>query len=773
MTARRLAAAMLAFSVAGSACSLPPMDLAQERPLALRTTIRAADGTILARFFKQNRALVPLERVPPWLVKSVLAAEDARFFAHEGYDLKSIARAALVNLKAGEVVQGASTITQQYVKNTYFRTAPRTLERKARELRLALEVESSYSKEEILERYLNTVYFGEGAYGVKAASETYFGHGVATLTTAESALLAALIKSPAYYDPRNHPARARARRDYVLRRAGKLGFLQRSRARRLRRTGLGVLRNPPRVATRQPYFVEAVKRELLADPRLGQSERERAATVWRGGLEINTTLDRELQAAAEAAVDGVLGVPGDPEAALVAIRPGSGRIVAMVGGRDWSASQVNLALGTAGGGSGRQPGSSFKPLVAATALEAGIPLDARYESSPAVFTLPSGETWPVHNSEGTAGGLLPLDEALIRSVNGVYARLILQLGAGQIATQARAMGIQAEIPPYPSIALGGVEVSVLDMASAYATLANSGTVVEPTTIEEIRLPDGETIAPDQQRVHGVVAPGNAYLLTRVMEQVIERGTGTAADIGRPAAGKTGTTNDYADAWFVGYTPDLVTAVWVGYPQGLIPMTSVHGIRVSGGTFPAQIWQRFMYEAHVGKPISVFEPPPGELVTVEIDPGTGLLAAPWCPGEIRTMLRQLVPTQYCPEPPPEPAPLPVITPPPDEPAGQGGPGGEGPKEQDGPPNAGPNDGEDGPQADPSPKPSPTPRPSPVPSPEPTPTPQADGPATDDRLWNMLAGGDGPQAAGIGGSGAHSLLPPAKCLLTGGLKGCASQ
>jgi penicillin-binding protein 1A len=725
MTARRLAAAMLAFSVAGSACSLPPMDLAQERPLALRTTIRAADGTILARFFKQNRALVPLERVPPWLVKSVLAAEDARFFAHEGYDLKSIARAALVNLKAGEVVQGASTITQQYVKNTYFRTAPRTLERKARELRLALEVESSYSKEEILERYLNTVYFGEGAYGVKAAAETYFGHGVATLTTAESALLAALIKSPAYYDPRNHPARARARRDYVLRRAEKLGFLKQSRARRLRRAGLGVLRNPPRVATRQPYFVEAVKRELLADHRLGQSERERAATVWRGGLEIKTTLDRELQAAAEAAVDGVLGVPGDPEAALVAIRPGSGRIVAMVGGRDWSASQVNLALGTAGGGSGRQPGSSFKPLVAATALEAGIPLDARYESSPAVFTLPSGEAWPVHNSEGTAGGLLPLDEALIRSVNGVYARLILQLGAGQIATQARAMGIQAEVPPYPSIALGGVEVSVLDMASAYATLANSGTVVEPTTIEEISLPDGETIAPDQHRVHGVVAPGNAYLLTRVMEQVIERGTGTAADIGRPAAGKTGTTNDYADAWFVGYTPDLVTAVWVGYPQGLIPMTSVHGIRVSGGTFPAQIWQRFMYEAHVGKPISVFEPPPGELVTVEIDPGTGLLAAPWCPGEIRTMLRQLVPTQYCPEPAPEPPPLPVITPPPNEPAGPGGPEGEGPKEQDGPPSEGPNDGEDGPQADPSPKPSPTPRPSPKPSPEPTPTPQPDG------------------------------------------------
>ena len=709
MTARRLAAAMLACLVAGSACSLPPVDLKDERPLALRTTIRAADGTMLARFFKQNRALVPLNRVPDSLVSSVLAAEDARFFAHEGYDLKSIARAALVNLKAGEVVEGASTITQQYVKNTYFRRAPRTLERKARELRLAIEVEGSYSKEEILERYLNTVYFGEGAYGVKAAAETYFGHGVSKLTVVKSALLAALIKSPALYDPREHPARARARRDYVLRRLVRLGFLGHGRARKLRRAGLGVPEKPPRIADREPYFVEAVKRELLSDPRLGRRERERAATVWRGGLQIETTLDPELQKAAGDAVAAVLNQPGDPEAAVVAIRPQTGQIVAMIGGRDWSASQVNLALGTAGGGSGRQPGSSFKPLVAATALEAGIPLDAQYESSPAVFTLPSGEAWPVRNSEGTAGGLLPLDEALIRSVNGVFARLILQLGAGQIATQARAMGIEAEVPPYPSIALGGVDVSVLDMAAAYATLANNGTSVEPTTIREVRLPSGEVLVPDQRRVVGVVAPGNAYLLTKVMEQVIERGTGTAADIGRPAAGKTGTTNNYADAWFVGYTPDLVAAVWVGYPQGLIPMTSVHGLRVSGGTLPAQIWQRFMYQAHEKLPIRAFELPQGELVTVAIDPATGLLAAPWCPGESREMLRQLVPTEYCPEPPPEPAPLPVVTPPPSP-----RPKKEGPKSDD------PTGGGD-PQPEPSPKPSASSPPKPSPSPSSSPKP----------------------------------------------------
>ena len=708
MTGRRLGAVSLALILGAGACSLPPVDLDRERPLAQRTTISAADGTKLARLFKQNRALVPLERVPRSLVVAVLTAEDRRFFDHPGYDLGSIARAAVANFAAGEVVQGASTITQQYVKNAFFRRAPRTLERKARELRIALEVEHTLSKRQILERYLNTVYFGDGAYGVKAAAETFFDHGVGRLTPAKSALLAAVIKSPAHYNPRNHPGTARARRNYILRRLAELDLIGSRRVRRARHSRLHVVERLLRVPTRQPYFVEAVKRELMADRRLGTTERERAAALWTGGLEVETTLDLELQRAAEKAVAGVLNQPGDPEAALVAIRPSSGEIVAMVGGRDWSTSQVNLALGISGGGSGRQPGSSFKPLVAATALESGITFDELYESSGGTFTLPSGEAWPVHNAEGGAGGLIRLDEALVHSVNGVYARLILQLGADQVATQARLMGVKAKLPPYPSIALGGAEVSVLDMAASYATIANGGTVIEPTTIRSVELTGGDILRPDRRVVQGVISPGNAYLLTQVMQEVIRRGTGVAANFGRPAAGKTGTTNDYADAWFVGYTPDLVAAVWVGHPEGAIPMTSVHGIRVSGGTFPALIWRSFMASALADEPVRDFVLPEGELVTVLIDPATGLLAAPWCEGEPRQMLRQLVPTAYCPQPVPKPTPTPTPEPQQEEKNRKDVDGQAGKHNDHG--GVG-NDGGGGDQGSPTPEESPTPKPSP--------------------------------------------------------------
>jgi 1A family penicillin-binding protein len=650
---RRAVAVLL---LGATACSLAPIDLGKERPLPLRTTITSADGTLLARLYRQNRALVPIESLPQSLMDAVVAAEDARFFKHRGYDLRSIARAALVNVSRGEVLQGGSTITQQYVKNTFLSRpgmpAPRTFARKAKELRLALEVERRYTKRQILEMYLNTVYLGEGAYGVKAAAENYFGHGVGKLSLHQSALLAGLIRAPARYDPRDHPKRARMRRGYVLDRMTELEMLSRSEADRAADQPLGIIRNPPRITTRQPYFVEAVKREVLTDRRLGRTDVERASSLWKGGLRVKTTLDLELQRAAERAVASHLGDPGDPEAALVAIEPATGRVLAMVGGSDWSASQVNLALGTAGGGSGRQPGSAFKPIAAAAALELGVTLDDRFEASPAIFPLSDGSTWTVRNSEGTSSGVLPLSEAMVRSVNGVFARLALEIGPAAIEHQAKLMGIRARLPIYPSIALGSAEVSVLDMATAYATLANGGTAIEPTTIAEIRTPDGTVLKPLREDRGAVVSPGNAYLLTKTLEQVILRGTGRAAQIGRPAAGKTGTTNDYADAWFVGYTPNLVAAVWVGHPKGRIPMT-VDGTRVWGGNIPASIWRSFMIEAVEDRPQGRFEVPTEDLILVEIDPYSGLLAAPWCPGERREMLRQLVPERACPSPPPSP------------------------------------------------------------------------------------------------------------------------
>jgi penicillin-binding protein 1A len=661
MIARRVVAAVVV-TLALVACSLEPLDLAAEQPLALRSEIRDADGRLLARLYRENRIRTPLDELSQYMIDAVLAAEDARFFQHPGYDVRSIARAAVVNARAKRVVQGGSTITQQYVKNSYFRDPPRTVERKARELRLAIEVERKYSKEEILERYLNTIYLGDGAYGIGAASEVFFHKPARRLKLHEAALLAALIKAPTDYDPRDHPRKARARRDYVIRRMESLKMISLEEAVAALERGLGIVPDPPKIAISEPYFVEAVKREIMRDRRLGATADERSKLLWEGGIEVRTTLEPRLQAAAEAAVKRVLGQKGDPAAAVVAIRPQTGKIVAMVSGRNWKASQVNLALGREGGGSGRQTGSSFKPIVAAAAMEAGIELDEMYESSGAVFTFGENvDPWSVSNYEGSGSGLLPLDEAMVRSVNGVYARLALNIGAAAIVNQAKVMGVRADLPAYPSIALGSAELSVLDMATAYGTLANSGVAVEPTTIEKVTLANGEVIRPDQTVNPGTIAPGNAYLLTKVLEQVIQRGTGMAARIGRPAAGKTGTTNDHSDAWFVGYTPDLVAAVWVGYPQGLIPMTDVHGIRVAGGTFPATIWREFMLDALRGTPVKRFKVPQVDLVTVLIDPETGLLAATWCPGEPKTMLKQVVPTQTCPAPPPEPEVTPSPSP----------------------------------------------------------------------------------------------------------------
>lgn len=659
---RRPASLALAAVLVLSACSLKPMDLEGERPLALRSTIRAADGTLLTRVYRENRAYISYDQIPRAMVDAVISAEDSRFFSHGGFDLKAIGRALLANMDEGATVQGGSTITQQYVKNTYFRQAPKTLERKARELRIAIEVERQYSKREILERYLNTVYFGHGAYGLKTAVETFFGHDVDRLPVHEAALLAALIKSPSHYDPNDHAKNARQRRNYVLDRMAELGHIAARVARRAKRAPLGVTPNPPPLTLRQPYFVEAVKREVLADKRLGRTEQGRARALYKGGLSVTTTLRPGMQRMASDAVESVLNQPGDPAAALIALDPHTGEILSMVGGRDYSTSQVNLALGRDGGGSGRQPGSTMKPIVAAAALETGMSFDETYESGPLSTVTPDGSTWTVGNTEGAGGPPLPINEALVDSVNGVFARLALDLGAGAIANQAELMGVSAPLPTVPSIALGSAEVSVLDMAAAYGTLANHGTAIEPTTIRSVETPDGRVIRPRQRVTPGVLAPGNAYLITKALEQVIERGTGTAAGIGRPAAGKTGTTNDYADAWFVGYTPDLVTAVWVGYPEGRIPMTSVHGISVVGGTLPAQIWRNFMSSALAGRPTKQFLPPRSDLVMVRIDPVSGLLAAPWCKGEVERMLRQEVPTETCPQPPsPSPTPTPTATP----------------------------------------------------------------------------------------------------------------
>ena len=638
-----------------SACLKPPTIVEPEvDPTALRSRILAADGTELATLFIENRDPVKLSEVAEHLKQAVVIAEDQRFWEHKGVDGRSIARAALANAAAERTVQGGSTITQQYVKNAFFPLdRPRTMAQKVKEAELAWKIEKENSKEEILEKYLNTVYLGDGAYGVKAASENLFAKAVSDLSLAESALVAAMIRSPENYDPRTFPDKAKNRRDHILNRMQAAGTISTEDADAAKALPIAV-RPPRRFTTTEPHFVDAVKRFVLSNPEFGEDEAQRAAALFRGGLDIKTSLDPKLQASARGAINKILDRPGDPEAALVAIEPRTGKIVAMVGGRDYSKSQVDLTLGRGGGGTGRQPGSAFKPFVLTTALEDGLRLDSRMSSTPPLVKIKGEKPWRPNNSEGRGGGMVPLSEAMVDSVNAVFVRLAMEVGPARVAGTAKRMGIVSPMRPVPSIALGTLEVSPLEMASAYATLANYGINVSPSPILDVVGPNGDSFDP-KPKITRATDPGIAYLVTTVLQQVVERGTGTKAQIGRPAAGKTGTTDDYVDAWFVGYTPELVTAVWVGYPEGRVPMTNVHGIRVYGGTFPAMIWQRFMSQALADRPISQFALPASDMITIDIDPATGWLWNEFCSGrQTVQVLRQLAPTAGCPSPPPSSA-----------------------------------------------------------------------------------------------------------------------
>lgn len=654
----------------GTACIRPPeVEEPETAPLPRRSRILASNGSVLATLFIENREPIGLSEISPTLRRAVLAIEDARFYAHRGYDAKAVVRAALANQRAGRTVQGGSTITEQYVKNLYFPDGrPRSLRQKVVEAELAWKLEQRRSKDQIFEAYLNTVYLGNGAYGVKAAAEQYFGREASSLTLSEAALLAGLIRSPERDNPRRSPEQALERRNRVIDRMAALRMIGPEESAATRSAPLGLVA-PPVGDVVEPHVVEYVKRAVLADPAFGHDETDRARFLFQSGADIRTTIDLGLQRLARRAVDSVLGRPGDPEAALVALDPRTGHVLAMIGGRDFAASQVNLALGADGGGSGRQPGSAFKPFVLAAAFERGIRPNATYSSSPPVIRVSRTEVWRPENAEGRGYGPLNLTDATVHSVNAVFARLGMDVGPARVAGMARRMGITPTLTPHPSVSLGSEEVSPLDMASAYATLANYGVHLGPTPILRAELPRGRQVTPGTL-VSRAMDPGTAWLVTDILRGVIERGTGTRAQLDRPAAGKTGTSQTYADAWFVGYTPDLVTAVWVGYPQGRVPMRSVHGIRVFGGTFPAMIWRMFMQDALAGRPPLPLDPPASDMVEIAIDPATGLLAGPYCAGsQIVLVLRQLAPTGTCSPPPAPPAPLPADTP---SPSATGGP-----------------------------------------------------------------------------------------------------
>ncbi|MEJ7584934.1 MAG: transglycosylase domain-containing protein [Acidimicrobiales bacterium] len=570
---------------------------------------------------EEDRVFVPLERVPQLMQDALLAAEDRDFFEHGGVDPVGIARAAWADIRKGGAEQGGSTITQQYVKVTYL-SDERSLQRKLKEAVMSIKFEQQYSKPEILERYLNTVYFGRGAYGIQAASRAYFGHDVEQLTLPESALLAGLIRAPATAEPYRYPEEAMRRRRTVLTALleeekitkqefavadswpfhpyNGLIFPEQSVSVEVRR---GANSNDPATYAATQYFVEHVRKQLV------QAYTE--DRVYGGGLRVYTTLDLGMQKAAFDAVTSTLDRPDDPAGALVAIDD-QGQVKAMMGGRDYQASKVNLATGERGGGSGRQPGSTFKAFALAEAVREGYAIDSVYRS-PSDLVLPGadgGKDWEIEG--GCCGGRATLVQATEDSVNTVYAQLMVDLGADKVVQMAHDLGVTAPLSdPVPSYVLGSGEVSVLDLAAGYSTFANQGTRITPRAIVRVERADGtlvEDFAPERSQV---LTPDQTAKVTYCLQRVVRYGTGRSAQIVDDQAGKTGTTTNNKDAWFAGYTPRLTAVAWMGH---VIPreMDSVHGLTVEGGNFPAQMWRRFMEQVLQGYDTGVFPERPDDL-----------------------------------------------------------------------------------------------------------------------------------------------------------------
>ncbi len=591
---------LLFTALAGAAWVLTQIPLPPEAPQAQTTVLYDANGGELATLQGvENRFPVSIDQVPPVLIAAVVAAEDRKFFVHGGIDPLGIARATWADIRRKGVTQGGSTITQQYVKNAYVGT-DYTLWRKIREAVIAVKIERKFDKHEILERYLNTVYFGRGAYGIQAAAQAYFNLDVGELGLKEAAYLAGLIRSPSAGDVAEDPVEAHDLRFIVLHAMVDTKVVTPEEANAVEAIPVGdyVVPAPPTGSTvtmkaaGAEYFVEYVRRELV---KLYPEDQ-----VLRGGMRVYTTLDPEKQRQAYDAVYGLLDRNSDPAGAMVSV-DNEGRVVAMVGGKDWVLSQVNLAVGVDGGGAGRQAGSTFKPIALAEAMAQGISLEAPFAPGPAEIVLPRadrGEDWPVNNYEGASYPTISLLRATAESVNTVYAQLVVEVGAQKVVDMARRLGVKAELAPHNSIALGTAEVSVLDMATAYQTFQARGMHVEPRVIRRITQNDS-VLVDDRPKTTRVIDRYVAEKVNYALQQVVDHGSGTAAALPQAQVwGKTGTTDKYGDAWFVGYTRHLTTAVWMGYPEGQSkPLHNIHGVsRVSGGSLPAQIFNRFMSKA---------------------------------------------------------------------------------------------------------------------------------------------------------------------------------
>jgi penicillin-binding protein 1A len=592
----------------GSSCDL---DSLRALKIGENTFVYAADGSLLGAIpAEKNRESVGPEEMSIWIRKATIAVEDRRFFEHGGIDIEGIARAAVTDLKAGRIVEGGSTITQQLVRNLYI-SNERTVQRKLKEACLATKLDRAWTKHRILTTYLNQVYYGNQAYGIEAAAQTYFSKPALKLTIAEAALLAGLTQAPSIFNPFTNPKGALARRAAVLEAMWETRVISRKRFVASRKSDLGL--RPGRLyrEIREPYFFGYVRDELIRE--------YGAAQVRSGGMRVYTTIRPRYQRLAEEAIRDTLTEPSDPAAALISISPQTGAIRAMAAVvPNQPKNQFNLLSQAR-----RQPGSTFKTFVLAAAVEMGVDPDSTYYVSapftykphPAGSCEPDGGWWCVHTYSNDYYGWSSIRSATLRSDNAVYAQLTLDVTPERVARIARRMGVKSQLDVngafVPSMGLGSVPVSPLDLASAYATLAAGGVYAEPMAIRRVVLANGKEDRragwgrPKRRRA---MSEGAAAVITRILEQNMQSGTGTRAAFGRPAAGKTGTNEEHKDAWFAGYTPDLATTVWIGYTRKEIPMESVHGIAVAGGTFPAEIWRLFMEPALEGTEPTRFAEP---------------------------------------------------------------------------------------------------------------------------------------------------------------------
>lgn len=608
------------------------------QPLPQRSVILAADGTKIAEFYSENRVLVRLPQVATIAQKAILAIEDSRFYTHNGMDLRGTAR-ALLKTSTGSAREGGSTLTQQYVKNVLLNDAQNqddraaatavSLERKLREARLSISLEKRLTKNQILEGYLNIAYFGDGAYGIGTAAQHYFSVSAAKLTLPQAAMIAGLVQNPAGYDPTLHPVAAKSRRNMVLARMRDLGDITVAQAATAQNSPLKLkIKEPPNgcTASRYPFYCQWVRNTLASNPTFGKTAKAREDFLFRGGLTIHTALDPRIQDAAQDVVDNALGRDNRVAAGVAVIKPGTGHVVAMVQNRTFGAGKPETTQIILPAQKAFQPGSTFKAVTLATALENGVPQTATL-NAPGVYR-PPGLKFPGQgftNSASWDNGDLTLAQATARSSNTFFVHLEQQQGVLNVADMANRLGMAlprkgptAITAMDASLTLGTYEVSPLEMATVYATFAAHGVSCAPTAITSITGPTGAPAPSPDPRCHQAISPGVADTVTALLQGVVDGPdpyrTGRGLSIGRPVAGKTGTTDNSSAVWFNGYTPQYETAVWLGDPRGgfRYPLSSVrlYGRTISsvaGSTAAGPIWTDIMKAIHQNLPVSGFTP----------------------------------------------------------------------------------------------------------------------------------------------------------------------